>query len=361
MVRKGILENTALYFLMAVFLVGVMASCNKGKTKESSYLKLVKTAKAIQVSSEREAQFPAVIEEMDQLNLAFRVGGPIHRMYVKEGDYVEEGQLIATMDSRDYEVQKNAIETQVEQLRSEYTRVAELKKRGSVADNDYEKMKAGKEMAEVKLKNAMDQLKDTKLRAPFSGYISDVMFEEGELVNQGIPVVKLINLSSYKVKISVPADVYIKREGITSITCTQEDIPTRAFPLTFSGFNKKANNNGLYTFYLQYDPEPDTPLAPGMSVMVHLKCNGDSTVHTGIPLSAVFEKNGESFVWLVQDSLVQSRKISTSGKLDHGLIQVISGLEPGDEVVSGGLNLLQENENVRVVPPKRITNIGNLH
>ncbi|MFB6342090.1 efflux RND transporter periplasmic adaptor subunit [Saccharicrinis sp. FJH62] len=359
MVRRSTLSNAAVSLFMAVFFLS-FASCGHKSETRDGYLKLVKTARAVEISADRQEQFPGVIEELDQVNLAFRVAGPIKKIYVKEGDFVEKDQLVAEMDTRDYEIQKNAIETQVKQLRSEYDRIAELRKRGSVSENDYEKMKAGKEMAEVKLKNAYDQLKDTKLYAPFSGYISDVMFDEGELVNHGTPIASLINISSFKVDINVPAELYIKRDRITDINCTQEDIPNRIFPLVASGFNKKANNNGLYKLYLYYNPEGDTQLAPGMNVSVHVTYKAQDTTVTSIPASAVFERNSKSYVWLVNDSLVHARQIITSGVLNNGNINIKSGLNPGDEVVKGGLNLLKENEKVRIVAPESKTNIGNL-
>ena len=359
MVRRSFFSNTAVSLFIAVFSLS-LSSCGQKSAESNGYLKLVKTARAVEMAPNRHEQFPGTIEEVDQVNLAFRVAGPIKKIYVNEGDYVKAGQLLAEMDSRDYEVQKNAIETQVRQLSSEYERIAELKKRGSVAENDYEKMKAGKEMAEAKLKNANDQLKDTKLYAPFSGYISQVMFEEGELVNHGTPIASLINVSSLKVEISVPAELYIKKDRITNISCTQESIPDQVFPLILSGFNKKANNNGLYKLYLYYTPEGDTQLAPGMSVAVNITSAAYDTSRIHIPASAVFEKDGESYVWLVQDSLVHSTKIEVSGMIKNGKVSVLNGLNPGDEVVTGGLNLLRNKEKVRIVAPESKTNVGNL-
>jgi RND family efflux transporter MFP subunit len=182
------------------------------------------------------------------VNLAFRVAGPIQKIYVKEGDFVKKDQLIAEMDTRDYIMQKQAVEAQVTQLRGEYERIAELNKRKSVADNDFEKMKAGKKMAEAQLKHANDQLNDTKLYASFSGYITKVMFKNGELVNHGTPIASLIDVSMLKIEINVPASMYINKNQIIKIECTQDEIKNTSFPLTLFANNIKANNNGLYKF-----------------------------------------------------------------------------------------------------------------
>ncbi len=345
--------------LIVVLSIVMISSCaSHQKNGENAYVKLVKTAKVLEVSPIQQKQFPGTIEEAEKIGLAFRVAGPIQKLYVKEGDYVKKGQLIVEMDTRDYEIQKNAIESQVIQLQAEYKRVEELNKRKSVADNDYEKMKAGKRMAEVKLKNAEDQLRDTRLYAPFAGYITRVMYEEGEMVNHGTPVASLVDVSMLKVEIHVPASLYIQRSSITGITCTQEDIPGKTFPLTLYADNIKANNNGLYKLYLYHKPSPGTKLAPGMNISVNVSYASEESTQLSILASAVYEKDGRSYVWVVDNDVVRSREVATNSLLSSGSIGITHGLKAGEQVVTGGINLLTENETVQIVAQKSRTNIG---
>lgn len=346
-------------FILTGFLFITSCSSDNGEDT-NGYEKLVKTATVEEISSVKQKQFPGIIEEAEEVNLAFRVAGPIQKIHVKEGDYVKKGQLVAEMDTRDYEVQKNAIETQVNQLQSEYERIAELYSRKSVAENDYEKMKAGKEMAETQLKNAIDQLNDTKLYAPFSGYITSVMFEDGELVNHGTPIATLVDVSLLKVEINVPASLYINRENITNIECTQENIPNETFPLTLYADNIKANNNGLYKLYLYYKPTVNSKLAPGMNISVNISFSGNNSDLLSIPASALFEKDNNKYVWVVENSKVHSQKVETNSRVNSGNIEIVSGLKPGEQVVVGGLNLLNEDEEVKVVQAGSETNVGNL-
>jgi RND family efflux transporter MFP subunit len=353
--------TTQLTKLILLFLViNLGSSCNEKEDQESQHIKLVKTANVNEISSIKQKQFPGIIKEAEEVNLAFRVAGPIKEINVKEGDFVKKGQLIAEMDPRDYEVQKNAVEAQAIQLKSEYERVEELNNRKSVADNDFEKMKAGKEMIEAKLKNANDQLNDTKLYAPFTGYITKVNFENGELVNQGTPIVSMIDVSILKVEIDVPASMFLMKEKITNIECTQEDIPDINFPLILKANNVKANNNGLYRFYLQHIPSVDSKLNPGMNVSVIVSYNVQNRKSLNIPLKAIFEKDDNSYVWVVKDSLVNMRKVETNNILNSGNIGITGGLQAGEQIVIGGLNLLKENEKVRSIPEQSKTNVGNI-
>jgi RND family efflux transporter MFP subunit len=342
-------------------ILAVLTSCGSGNGCDSGdYVKLVKIATVHQDSLPELKQFPATVEENQKINLAFRVAGPVQKIHVRAGDYVKKGQLIAEMDRRDYEVQKAAAQAQTEQLRSEYARVEQLHQRNSVSDNDYEKMKAGKEMAEAQLKNANDQLNDTRLYAPFSGYVAEVMFDDGALVNHGTPIATLVDVSKLRVELNVPPSMFLKRDAITKIECVQEDIPGKTFALTLDNFNIKANNNGLYTIYLHHQPDGNSLLSPGMNVSVNVYYAVPFTSLVSLPASAVFEKDNQNYVWLVENNTIHSRKIVLSKQIRDGNLQVSDGLKAGDQVVIGGLNLLSENDTVKVVAPASKSNVGNL-
>lgn len=360
MILKDYLQrevNKLVFVFMGLIMI---VSCNRTDDNGSTNLKLVKTAEVKQIPVIMNKQYPGIVEENEEVNLAFRVAGPIKGIYVKEGDYVKKGELIAEMDSRDYEVQKKAIEAQADQVESEYQRVEELNSRKSVADNDFEKMKAGKEMIEAKLKNANDQLNDTKLYAPFSGYITKVNFKEGELVNHGTPIASLIDVNVLKVEIDVPASMFLMKDKIISINCYQEDISDKSFPLTLVANNIKANNNGLYRFYLQYTPSGNTELVPGMNISVNISYKARETDLLSIPINAVFEIDNKSYVWLVKDSIVNKQLVETNSMINNGKIGIVSGLQEDQKVVVGGLHLLNDNEVVKLVPQESKTNIGNL-
>jgi RND family efflux transporter MFP subunit len=186
------------------------------------------------------------------------------------------------------------------------------------------------------------------------------MFEDGELVNHGTPIATLADVSLLKVEINVPASLYIKINAITDVDCTQENIPGETFPLTLYANNIKANNNGLYKLYLYYKPNSDSKLAPGMNVSVNINYEAQKTTLLSIPVNAVFEKDGSCYVWVVENNVVKARNIETNNLISNGNIGVLEGLVAGEHVVTGGVNLLSDEETVRVVSPQSKTNIGNL-
>lgn len=305
---------------------------------------------------------PGRIREEAEFNLAFRVGGPISNITVREGDYVRAGQLVAQMDRRDYEIQLNAAQAQHEQIQAEAERIIELYNRNSVSVNDYDKAVSGLKMVEAKLENARQQLNDTRLVAPVSGYIQRINFRQDEIVEAGMPVVTLLDVSQYQVDVDIPVSIYTRRGDILSFSGVVPPMLNDTLDLRLLGISRKANQNQLYRMNLGICNGNEKDLAPGMDVMVEVIFRNKAELLACVPITAVFNKEAGAFVW-VYDSASQtvSRREVATGKLaGEGRIYVMSGLQPGEQVVVAGVSLIRENETVEPLEPVSETNVGGL-
>lgn len=343
---------------LAVFFT----SCKTDETGNQKYVRKVKVDQVQKASSEIIKSFSGIIKEADEIDLSFRVAGPILKIHVKEGDFVKKGQLIAEIDPRDYKVQASVAQAQYNQIKSEASRVIELHNRESIADNDLDKAIAGEKMLAAQLKNANNQLADTKLQAPYSGYINKINFVEKELINTGMPLATLINVSHYKVEVDVPLNVFINRDNFTKYTCIQQRVSNQKIPLELIGFNKKANNNQLYKLHFKLDPTVEPKLAPGMNVEVNLSYTNKHASMISVPVNALFSEKGKTFVWVYnpEKSNVKKRQINTDGITQTGNIYITKGLNGTETIVVAGVNTLNDNEKVEIVKPTSKTNIGGL-
>jgi RND family efflux transporter MFP subunit len=296
------------------------------------------------------------------VNLAFRISGTIAKVYAKEGLFVRKGQTLAELDSRDYAIQLQATEAEYRQVKAEAERIIALYEKNGVTPNDYDKAVYGLRQITAKYEAHRNALADVKLCAPFDGYVQKRFFEAGETVGAGTPVVSMIGTGAPEVEINIPASDFIRRDRFDSFVCTADIYPGRTFPLELTGVAQKANLNQLYAVRLRIrDAEQPLP-SPGMSVMASIVFKPENTAAVGIPLSAVFETDGASTVWVYDGNTrtVASRRVTLSSVPADGTAVVSEGLQAGEVVVTAGVHSLREGETVRLLPAASPTNAGGL-
>jgi len=346
---------------MLVLSLLLLWGCGGNNGKQNEIIRKVKIEPVQQSDSLTVKNYPGIIKGASELNLAFRVAGPIQKILVKEGDYVKQGQLVARMDTRDYEVQLQVAQAQHDQVEAEAGRVIELYARNSVNENDYDKAVSGLKMVGAKLKNAKDQMNDTQLHAPVSGYIQKVNFLENELIDAGMPVISMIDVGYYQVEVDIPVSLYIERDAIISFSGVQPTVSDEAFALQLLSYSKKANNNQLYKVQLRLNPASQLKLAPGMDVQVKIELRTNGGPQTCVPLTALFNDKGKTFVWVYQSNQsVQKREVVIGRLTGDGRIRISKGLQPKEQIVVAGVNNLLDNQRVEPLKAVSETNVGGL-
>lgn len=337
-------------------------ACSNNGADEKAGIRIVKTERAVLTDTIEIRSFSGVISEASEVNLAFRVAGPIARLMVREGDRVAAGQVVAILDTRDYEIQLQAARAQFGQVKSEAERIKELYNRNSVSANDYDKAVSGLSMAEAQLRRAQDQLNDTRLVSPVSGYIQKINFRQNEMVDAGMPIASLIDVTQYHVMVDIPISVYTKLDDIISFTAKQPLLGEDLLPLRMLGISKRANQNQLFRLQLALDPRVRPRLSPGMDVLVTLTLHSNRQPKASIPLSALFNRNNQTFVWVFNPAtnLVNSRQVTIGKLLEDGRISIESGLQPGEQVVVAGVSLMSEGQKAEPLKEVSQTNVGGL-
>lgn len=308
--------------------------------------------------------FPGKVKAAADVNLAFRVSGTLLRVPAEAGMYVKKGQLLAEIDPRDYEIQLSATEAEYRQVKGEADRIIALYQKNSVAPNDYEKALYGLQQITAKYEAHKNALADTRLYAPFDGYIQKRLFDASETVSAGMPVVSIIDTGAPEVEVNIPSANYIRRERFESFFCTVDIFGNERFPLEMLGITQKANLNQLYTMRLRLKgstPGGSRP-TPGMATTVTIRYRSEPSALTLIPLSAVFGEGSESSVWIYREKTgdIVRRKIKPMEIRADGNVIVSEGLMAGEKIVSAGVHTLSEGKRVDVLPRVSVTNIGGL-
>lgn len=350
-----------LRFILAISIGIIVFSCRRnGPTLEIA--QLVKTVKVKGQSGDFSITYPGIIKAAADVKLSFRVAGPIQKVWVKEGEYVRKGALLAQLDPRDYQLQYDAAAAAYKQVKGETDRIIELYQQNSVAENEYDKAVAAQKQAWALYHARLNALEDTRLKAPFSGYIQEKYFDSYEIVNQGTPVVSMIDDDYLEVDVDIPATDFIRSSDFQDYYAKVDIYPDTLVRLEFMEISQQANFNQLFRARFRLKRDKKLLLAPGMSASVIIRYKPDAERLSVIPISALVEEKGYSYVWQVKEGQDRIWRIPVEVRriMKDGMVIVSSALEEGDRIVSAGVNTLKDGQRVRILPPPGSSNVGHL-
>lgn len=368
--------------------------------------------------------FPGVVQAMREVDLAFRVGGPLVAMDVGMGQRVNKGDILARIDARDFEINRMrlsaalneaqaglkamkagaraediaSLEAQLKAARSRlddakrnYERQKNLLEHNIIPRAQYDSAQAGYDTAtanvdvmeqELKkarsgarledvqaaeagitrlranLKAAENAMEDTRLAAPFSGYVDKKHVENYENVGPGQAIVTLLDASGVEVRTAIPEDLVIRQEEIVDVTCTLDAYRGRTFPAKITEIGRNTSQaNQSYPLTASLVLENGFAPQPGMAATLILRLNKAEKMDALflVPTAAVFaDPKGQSCVFRLDMKTMRVKKTPVeTGRLYHDTIHITSGLSAGDRVVVAGARFLQEGQEVRILNPKK--------
>ena len=260
--------------------------------------------------------------------------GTLEALNVEQGTHVSKGDVMAEIESKNVLASYEISHATLRQAEDGYERVKKVHESGTVADVKLVEIETQLAKARAAAKSSELSLEECKIKAPFSGTVSDVLVEQGVHVNPGTPILKLVDLSTVEVAIPVP-------EGeIGRIKIGQKaliDVPA----LNVCGIEARVALKGVtatspsHTYKCTLIPDKkQVNLYPGMVCKVRLSEVSDS-LRIRIPASSVeMDANGK-FVWTLNDGVVGRSYVTVDGYQEKGVI-VSSGLEAGDKVIVKG-------------------------
>ena len=345
----------ALCMSMTILLSG----CG-GKSTAVSKAPLVKTEVIGESQKEEKNSFSGTVHGFYESPLAFQTGGRITRRLVSSGDRVEEGQVLMTVDSKDASEQAaaaqgalTAAEAQYRLAKSTMARYESLHQVNAISDlameqtkNQYELAEAQLSQAQSALARAENNLGFTSLTADRAGVVGSTLYEVGQVVSAGTPVVLIVDDSRKDVYISFTEKQYGKY-GV-GMPC---EVSFWAFPdLKVKGRVREiaaAPNTATGTYDAKITLEdPPSSIVVGMTAEVSFAKSGEEG-HIMIPLSAMAPQSSSPAVWVVKDNKVYLQKVET-GSYGNDKVEIVGGLKKGDRIVTAGGRKLNEGDEVRL-------------
>ena len=286
--------------------------------------------------------------------MSFRIPGELVDFPVLSGTLVNKGQVLARLDDRDSKNQLTARQADFELADADYQRISALRERQMVSQADYDQVRARRTAARVAVNLAQDQLNDTVMKAPFSGRIARRRVENYQSVEDQQPVLDLQNHKRLDVTIQMPESLLTRLRQGQIESSYQPVIYFAQDPQTtyLASYREHATQvtPGTQSYEVSFSmPTPDDfVLYPGMAATLVLDMSqlrsDDGQAEYIVPITAVAkdDASGQYQAWVYESvsGTLQPRGV-TLGQLTENGITITSGLEPGEQIASAGLNQLR--------------------
>ncbi|WP_117882196.1 efflux RND transporter periplasmic adaptor subunit [Aureibaculum luteum] len=280
--------------------------------------------------------------------------GILSKIYVKEGQKVSKGQLLAKVDDGGLSQQLSQIQIQADLAKTTFERQKRLWDQNIGSEIQYLQAKSTYESQTESVNQMKQQLGKTNIRAPFSGVIDDIITEQGSVVAAGqSQLMRIINLDNMYIETDVP-------ESYISNVTKGKDV-TVNFPVLGQEIKTTIRQAGDFinpanrTFKVEVAvPNKDKSIKPNLTAK--LKIN-DYTNEKAvlIPQSIISENaDGEQYIYIVIDKNakeegVAKKVIIKTGKTQGDVIEVLEGIESGSEIIKEGARSVKDGQTVKVI------------
>ena len=350
-------------FVVAVVLL--LGGCSDEKKQEN--IRPVRTIVVEPTNAIAKYTFNGIARSDIAAKLSFQVNGTVKKVYVRAGQRVRKGDVIARLDDSYFKLKVNEVKASLKEAqaryanaKSYYARVKQLYVNRSSSLNELDNARAAKESAYANykaMKNRLEQAKlklaYTKLKAPISGVISEVMIHKGENIASGMPVATISSTQNIEVPVSVPGslidniklgqEAWVRFDAIKNKrfkakvveVSTTSNIRTTTFPVVVRLLKKHKK------------------IRPGMSASVDFTFRNETNKSIFIvPVYALLEDAKGNYLYVVEDvneDIGVIRRVDViRGKLVGDGVVISAGLYNHARVLTAGMHKVQENQKVRV-------------
>jgi membrane fusion protein, multidrug efflux system len=309
----------------------------------------------------RQERWPATMsvigtmEAVHGVTVSADLPGTVYKISFESGQFVHEGDVLVELDTRQERAQLAALEAQRDLARANFTRTQQLLDAGVISRSDFDASTAQQKQTEANVAETRATIERKTIRAPFSGILGIRKINLGQYLAAGNAVVPLQSLDPIYVDFGVPQQSVAQVRRGNTLHVVSEDLGSREFTGRVTALDSVVDEATRNVQVQATLANPGGKLKPGMFVDVRLGFGQDRSVIT-LPASAIsYAPYGDS-VFVITDLKdpkgnsyrgVRQQFVKVDGSRGDQ-VAVISGLNPGEEVVTSGVFKLRNGAAVQV-------------
>lgn len=270
-------------------------------------------------------------------------------LHFEEGQFVETGDVLVTLDQRQEVAQLRAAKAQLAEATSAYARARNLQKRSALSAATVQERLAEKTRNEVQVDVIEARLAELTIQAPFSGVLGLRKVSVGALVKPGDPITTLDDLSEIKVDFQIPSrHLAVLRRGL-KVEGTVAAFGDRRFRGQVASIDTQIDTTTRTVRLRATLPNPDGLLKPGL--LMHIDLAHSDRDALLMPEEALIKRSDKNYVYRVTSGDVSTvtQALVTVGVRRSGQVEILSGLAAGDQVVAHGTHKLRSGAQISVM------------
>jgi membrane fusion protein (multidrug efflux system) len=299
---------------------------------------------------------PGTVEPWEDLVLLAEVRGVVEEVLVDEGQHVKEGDLIARIDTSDYENTINSIKAAYNLALINLKRLTGLRQQEIISQSEIDTIKAEVQSLKADLAIAEVQLERCYIRSSISGIVNELPAKKGLYLAVGDPVATILDIGRLKVTVGIPeADVDAVRK-LDRFEITIEALNNKEITGT-KHFLAVAPESMAQVYRLELEVENSAEeILPGMFARIEI-IKQEFQDALAIPLYAVITRDNKHYVYVEENNIARFQEVKL-GILDGWMVQITEGLRPEEKVIVVGQRSVDDGQGVNVV--KRVTDPAEL-
>ena len=338
-------------FTAAALVAVALAGCGNGESDRGAMFRgaggaapvLTETVTTGAVTDEYIALATARANEA--IDVTPRISSVVSAIHFEEGQAIREGALLVELDSREIRADLDLAEANLRERRSRYGRLEALAASQVVSEVELEEIQAQLQVAEAQVNSARARLEDTVIRAPFAGTVGLRRASVGGLVQPNTVITTLDDIGTMKLEFSIPEEyLAVVGEGLV-IEASGAAWPNRLFEGTVVSVDSRIDPMTRSLAVVAELPNENNDLKPGMFLQVLIGRRREDVVLAAE--SSLVPRQGRQYVFVVDEGRAIEREVKLGSRMP-GQVEIISGLEAGEEIVTQGVQRLRDGLPVRM-------------
>lgn len=287
----------------------------------------------------------------ESLTITAKVTDAIRQVRFDDGDFVAKGDILVELTNEEQTAQLAEAEANVLDARTQYERLKNLLDQSSVPVSDVDEAQARLAAMTARHQAILARLDDRLIRAPFAGLLGFRQVSAGTLMTPGTPITTLDDISVIKLDFSIPEiHLGVVQPGL-QLTAQSAAFPSRSFPAEVATVGSRVNPTTRAVPVRALIDNAELLLRPGMLMAVVLTTSSREAL--AVPETALLQRGGQTFVYTLGEEQRATITSIDMGARQAGWIEVLSGLAPGQQVITEGVLKVRNGAPVRVAEPGR--------